>query len=146
MQTLALEKQRLEAQNRVLQHTVKLSSRHIQDTAAEKAGHIPLLALAHNNRTQNRWSAQMQALAKCISSGLTFVVVAQEAHAKQQERILLETSSVYWRGLTDAPVDLDRVKSVTMGEWILIFEVCLVPCSPALPYEYDLCWPLLLLF
>lgn len=36
MQTLALEKQRLEAQNRVLQHTVKLSSRHIQDTAAEK--------------------------------------------------------------------------------------------------------------
>ena len=36
MQTLALEKQRLEAQNRVLLHTVKLSSRHIQDTIAEK--------------------------------------------------------------------------------------------------------------
>lgn len=36
MQTLALEKERLEAQNRVLQHTVKLSSRHIQDTATEK--------------------------------------------------------------------------------------------------------------
>ena len=36
MQALALEKQRLEAQNRVLQHTVKLSTRHIQDTNAEK--------------------------------------------------------------------------------------------------------------
>ena len=36
MQSLKLEKQHLEAQNRVLQHTIKLSTRHIQDTAAEK--------------------------------------------------------------------------------------------------------------
>lgn len=43
MQTLALEKERLEAQNRVLQHTVKLSSRHIQDTNAEKVDVIPSL-------------------------------------------------------------------------------------------------------
>lgn len=37
--------------------------------------------------------------------------------------MLLETSQVYWRGLTDTPVSLERVKSVTMAEWIQIFEV-----------------------
>lgn len=49
MQSLALEKQRLEAQNRVLLHTVKLSTRHIQDTAAEKVKDYVLRAISKAN-------------------------------------------------------------------------------------------------
>ena len=44
---LRWKKQRLEAQNRVLQHTVKLSTRHIQDTIAEKVG-FSSFPRAHN--------------------------------------------------------------------------------------------------
>ena len=47
----------------------------------------------------------------------------QEAYAKQQERIILETSRVYWRGVTEEPLTLEGVKKVTMESFINIFEV-----------------------
>ena len=50
----------------------------------------------------------------------------QEAYAKQQERIILETSRVYWRGVTEEPLTLEGVKTVTLESFINIFEVRVV--------------------
>lgn len=49
--------------------------------------------------------------------------VAQEAFTKQQERILMETGGVYWRGVKSEPLSLEDAKKVTMEAFISIFEV-----------------------
>jgi len=70
MKALALEKQRLEAQNRVLQHTVQLSSRHIQDTAAEKVPPPPPLSTF--NGLSTCMAAEIQLASQICISKHTF--------------------------------------------------------------------------
>lgn len=35
----------------------------------------------------------------------------------------METSQVYWRGLDHAPLELEDIKSLSMGAFLQIFEV-----------------------
>jgi len=64
-------------------------------------------------------------------------VLGQEAYAKHQERIIMETSRVYWRE-NNKPLELEDVKSVTMESFVLTFEVPPPPPRPiqSLPYPF----------